>query len=164
MGEWEGAGLLAEPTVLTSLERHCRASASPVEIAVFGKVKIWGLGSHRGLHPKPAYGTRAAALFLMLLAGRLPSPLGTFSRLVLTPSSPSPSPSGTSCGYVGVPLHLCSVSASLPKPACLLAPGHCGRSGVLVSCDPLHPPHSIIPFTALYQERRAGRNREMNNL
>lgn len=86
------------------------------------------------------------------------------SPVVPTPTSPDPSPSGTAAVVSGSKC-ICTVSLlPSPKPPCLLSPGCWGGVVVLVSRDPLHPPYSTIPFTAPYQERRAGRNRQMNNL
>lgn len=116
LGEW---GSLQKLPVPTSSEGHRRASTSPVETAVFAKTKIWRPGSHRGLHPNPAYSTRAATLFLTLLAGRSLGPLGTFSCLLLTPTSPDPSPSGIAVVVSGSG---CICAVSLPSSQTSLPP------------------------------------------
>lgn len=123
-------------------------------IAVFAKTKIWGPGSHRGLHPKPVYSTRAAALFLTLLAGRLPSPLGTFSRLLPTPTSPDPSPSGTAVVMSGSGC-ICAVSL-LPSPN-LPASSPQGAAGGPGSWSAVTPfTHPAAPSPSQLPTRRGG--------
>lgn len=108
-----------------------------------------GTGHHRGLHPKPAYGTRAA---VFLTGGRL-------SPGHLQPPAPNT--------HLSQPFpiwhRLCQgLAASVlcpcfpPKPSVLLSPGAGGSWSAMATSTPAAPSPS--------QERRAGRNRQMNNL